>query len=147
MGAGKHSSWAMFRVAQATKVSWERGVCWEEAPKTVCAQIPSFLRHNTGHRLVMRPKCPWQGMFAISALLEFCLCKQPEHKYNLLTFIFRLEVYPAFLFFLGTGGIHHPVSDAELCSGSLTWAGWGAGAKTAPAVVTSLLRAVPLLKI
>lgn len=68
----------------------------------------------------MSPKCPWQGKFAASALLEFCLCKQPEHKHNLLTFIFRLEVYPAFLFFLGTGGLYHPVSDAELCSGSHT---------------------------
>lgn len=53
-------------------------------------------------------------------------------KHDLLTFIFRLEVYPAFLFFLGTGGLYHPVSDAELCSGSLTWEGWGAGGQDSP---------------
>lgn len=77
----------------------------------------------------MSPKYPCQGIVAVSALLEFHLCK---HKHNLLTFIFRLEVYPAFLFFLGTGGLYHPVSDAELCSGSLSWAGWGAGGQESP---------------
>lgn len=92
----------------------------------------------------MSPKYPWQGMFVVSASLEFHLCK---HKHNLLTFISRLEVYPAFLFFLGTGGLYHPVSGTELCSGSLTWAGWGQEAKTAPSVATSHFTAVPLLKI
>ena len=55
---------------------------------------------------------PWPGTLAASVFLEFPLCKQLEDKHHILAFTFRLEVYPAFLFFLATGGVFHPVSDA-----------------------------------
>lgn len=143
---GEYLEWLREQNGKGGWVSWERGTGWEE-PLKLCAQISSFLRHSTEHRLVMSPKCPWQGMFAVSALLEFCLCKQPEHKHNLLTFIFRLEDYPAFLFFLGIGGVYHPVSDAGLCSAPWPGQGGGQEAKTAPSVATSHLAAMPLLEI
>lgn len=65
-------------------------------------------------------------MLTACAFLEFALCKQLEHKHNLLAFIFRLEVYPVFLFFLATDGVFHPVSDTAvpICmTCSLTWEG------------------------
>lgn len=55
---------------------------------------------------------PWQGMFA-TAFLDTLFT---GHLKTSLTFflIFRLEVYPSFLFFLATGGIYHPVSDCDM---------------------------------
>lgn len=60
----------------------------------------------------------WQGMLTASAFLEFPFCKQLQHKHNLLVFIFRLEVYPIFLFFLATGGLYHPRMATGL---GITW--------------------------
>lgn len=99
------------------------------------AQISSFfhlwLQHQAWRLVTVRPNRDlWQVMLTACAFLEFALCKQLEHKHNLLAFIFRLEVYPVFLFFLATDGVFHPVSDTtvqvcmtELCSCSLTWEG------------------------